>query len=396
MHEKGKEFDMNIKSVTKMAFQSIFSNKMRTFLTMLGIIIGVFAVVVLISIGQGATSGVTESISSMGSNIISVNVFDRRKSIDFKDINEFNKLEGVKSVTPVYNTSATVKYDLETTDVSITGGNENYMSINNYEVKAGRALTPVDVDFRNKVAVIGSTTSEDLFGKDNPINKEISLDGEKYTVVGILKDKESSIAGDSNDIVIVPVTSLMRQYSTNQINSITVQAKSAEESIAAKENIESFLLDYFEDKDSYRVFSQDEMLETLSDVTGMLTAMLGGIAGISLLVGGIGIMNIMLVTVTERTREIGVRKAIGAGRANIMVQFLIESSVMSGVGGIIGAVLGMTASYIISDIMGISYVINIPVILGAFLFSLFVGVFFGLYPANKASKLKPVDALRYE
>lgn len=387
---------MNIKSVTKMAFQSIFSNKMRTFLTMLGIIIGVFAVVVLISIGQGATSGVTESISSMGSNIISVNVFDRRKSIDFKDINEFSKLEGVKSVTPVYNTSATVKYDLETTDVSITGGNENYMSINNYEVKAGRALTPVDVDFRNKVAIIGSTTSEDLFGKDNPINKEISLDGEKYTVVGILKDKESSIAGDSNDIVIVPVTSLMRQYSTNQINSITVQAKSAEESIAAKENIESFLLDYFEDEDSYRVFSQDEMLETLSDVTGMLTAMLGGIAGISLLVGGIGIMNIMLVTVTERTREIGVRKAIGAGRANIMIQFLIESSVMSGVGGIIGAVLGMTASYIISDIMGISYVINIPVILGAFLFSLFVGVFFGLYPANKASKLKPVDALRYE
>lgn len=387
---------MNIKSVTKMAFQSIFSNKMRTFLTMLGIIIGVFAVVVLISIGQGATSGVTESISSMGSNIISVNVFDRRKSINFKDIDEFTKLEGVKSVTPVYNASATVKYDLETTDVSITGGNENYMSINNYEVNTGRTISPVDVDFRNKVAVIGSTTSEDLFGRDNPIDKEISVDGEKYTVVGILKDKESSIAGDSNDIVIVPVTTLMRQYNTNQINSITVQAKSAEESAIAKESTEKFLLNYFEDEDSYRVFSQDEMLNTLNDVTGMLTAMLGGIAGISLLVGGIGIMNIMLVTVTERTREIGVRKAIGAGRSNIMIQFLIESSVMSGVGGIIGAVLGMLASYAISKVMGISYVVNIPVILGAFLFSLFVGIFFGLYPANKASKLKPVDALRYE
>lgn len=387
---------MNIKSVTKMAFQSILSNKMRTFLTMLGIIIGVFAVVVLISIGQGATSGVTESISSMGSNIISVNVFGRRESINYRDVSAFEKLEGVKSVTPVYTTNATVKYDLETTDVGITGGNENYMSINNYEIGSGREINPVDVDYRNKVAVIGLTTAEDLFGRDNPINKEISINGEKYTVVGVLKDKGSSIAGDSNEIVIVPVTSLMRQYNTNAINSITVQANSAEESVSAKENIENFLLDYFEDEDSYRVFSQDEMLETISEVTGMLTAMLGGIAGISLLVGGIGIMNIMLVTVTERTREIGIRKAIGAGRANILIQFLIESSVMSGVGGIIGAGSGVAASYAVSNMMGISYTINVPVILGAFVFSLAVGVFFGLYPANKASKLKPVDALRYE
>lgn len=387
---------MNIKSITKMAFQSIFSNKMRTFLTMLGIIIGVFSVVVLISIGQGATSGVTESISSMGSNIISVNIFSRSSSMDFKDVDDFGKLEGVKNITPVYQTNATVKYDLETTDVSVTGGNENYLNINNYEIGSGRVISPVDVDYRNKVAVIGLTTSEDLFGKDMPINKDIYINGEKYTVVGVLKDKGSSIAGDSNDIIIVPVTTIMRQNNTNSINSITVQANTAEESPKAKENVEKFLLDYFEDEDSYRVFSQDEMLDTLNEVTGMLTAMLGGIAGISLLVGGIGIMNIMLVTVTERTREIGIRKAIGAGRANILIQFLIESSVMSGVGGIIGAVLGIAASYFISDIMNINYSINIPVIIGAFIFSLAVGVFFGLYPANKASKLKPVDALRYE
>ncbi|WP_313342104.1 ABC transporter permease [Sedimentibacter sp.] len=387
---------MNIKSVTKMAFQSIFSNKMRTFLTMLGIIIGVFAVVVLISIGQGATSGVTESISSMGSNIISVNIFGRRVSFDYNDVSEFEKLKGVKSVTPVYTTNATVKYDLETVNVNITGGNENYMDINNYEIGSGRAINPVDVDYRNKVAVIGLTTAEDLFGRDNPIDKDVSINGEKYTIVGVLKDKGSSIAGDSNEIVIVPITSLMRQSNTKTINTITVQANSAEESISAKENIEKYLLDYFEDEDSYRVFSQDEMLETISEVTGMLTAMLGGIAGISLLVGGIGIMNIMLVTVTERTREIGIRKAIGAGRANILIQFLIESSVMSGVGGIIGAISGVAASYAVSNMMGISYSVNIPVILGAFIFSLAVGVFFGLYPANKASKLKPVDALRYE
>ncbi len=387
---------MNIKSVTKMAFQSIISNKMRTFLTMLGIIIGVFAVIVLISLGQGATAGVTDSISSMGSNIISVNVFDRKKSIDFNDVYEFEKLEGVKNVTPVYTSNVTIKYELETTDVSVTGGNENYLSINNYEIGSGRAISPVDVDYRNKIAVIGLTTAENLFGKDDPIDKEISIGGEKYTVVGVLQDKGSTITGDSNDTVVVPVTTIMRQSGTSAVNSITVQANSAEESVTAKENVENYLLDYFQDEDSYRVFSQDEMLNVLNQTTSMLTAMLGGIAGISLLVGGIGIMNIMLVTVTERTREIGIRKAIGAGRANILIQFLIESSVMSGVGGIIGAVLGVVASNVISNMMGITYKINLPVIIGAFGFSLAVGVFFGLYPANKASKLKPVDALRYE
>lgn len=387
---------MNIRSVTKMAFQSILSSKMRTFLTMLGIIIGVFAVVVLISIGQGTTSGVADSISSMGSNIINVTVFGRRRSIGYSDVSEFEKLEGVKSVTPVYTTNTTVKYDLETTDVSITGGNENYISINNYEIGSGRSINPVDVDYRNKVAVIGLTVAEDLFGNDNPIDKDISINGEKYTVIGVLKDKESSISGDGNEIVIVPITPLMRQFNTNQINSITAQANSAEESAIAKENIQNYLFEYFEDEDLYRVFSQDEMLEVLNETTSMLTAMLGGIAGISLLVGGIGIMNIMLVTVTERTREIGVRKAIGAGRANIMFQFLIESSVMSGVGGLIGVALGIIVSYVISNMMEITYKINSPVILVAFGFSLAVGVFFGLYPANKASKLKPVDALRAE
>jgi len=387
---------MNIKNIVKMALQSILSNKMRTFLTMLGIIIGVFSVIVLISLGQGATASVVDSISSMGSNVISVSISDDKKSFEYKDIVDIEQLEGVSKVTPVFNAMSTVKYDLETKIMSVTGGNENYLNINNYEIQSGRAISPVDIDYRNKVAVIGLTTAQELFGQDNPLNKEISVDGEKYTVVGILKDKVSSIMGDSNEIVFVPVTTLMRQFGSSVTNSLTVQAQSSEVSELAAQNVKEYMYKYFGSEDSYSVFSQDQLLDVMNESTAMLTAMLGGIAGISLLVGGIGIMNIMLVTVTERTKEIGIRKAIGAGNANIMIQFLIESSVLSGIGGLIGAVLGITASSVISKMMGISYVMNIPVIIGTFAFSLVVGVFFGLYPANKASKLKPVDALRFE
>lgn len=389
--------NINIGSIVKMAFQSILSNKLRTFLTMLGIIIGVFSVIVLVSIGQGATAGVTNSISSMGSNIISVSVTDRRKNIKYDDIYELEKLDGVKNVTPVYSSRATVKFDLETADnVSIVGGNESYLNINNYEVEEGRAITPIDVDYRNAVAVIGQTTVKNLFGTENPINQVVSVKGEKYTIVGVLKSKESSITGDSNDVIIVPVTTLMRQNKTTLLSSFTVQAKSAEDSAKATQNVKDFLLKYFGDEDSYRVFSQDQLLSVMNEATAMLTAMLGGIAGISLLVGGIGIMNIMLVTVTERTREIGIRKAIGAGRSNILIQFLIESSVISGIGGFIGVALGIIVSNILSSVLDLEISVNLAIIVGAFIFSLIVGVFFGLYPANKASKLRPVDALQYE
>jgi putative ABC transport system permease protein len=332
----------------------------------------------------------------MGSNIISVTVRDPKIAFQYDDLEEIEKIEGVKNVTPVYTVVPTVKYDLETEDVNVTGGNENYLSINNYEMESGRSINPVDVDYRNNVAVIGLKTVENLFGKDDPLGMEISIDGEKYKVVGTLKEKASSIMGDSNDIVIVPVTTLMRQFRSSSVNSFTLQANSADESKIATENVKEYLFEYFQDEDSYNVFSQDEMLDVVSQTTSMLTLMLAGIAGISLLVGGIGIMNIMLVTVTERTKEIGIRKAIGAGRGNILVQFLFESSVISGIGGLIGVVLGILASSVISNLMGINYVMSVPVIIIAFAFSLIVGVFFGLYPANKASKLKPVDALRFE
>ncbi len=387
---------MNIKNTVKMAFKSIFANKMRTFLTMLGIIIGVFSVIVLVSLGQGTTASVTESIESMGSNIINVTITDKSKTFDYDDAMEIENLEGVMQVTPTVTSNVTAKYGLENINVNAEGVNENYLEINNFELGYGRFISPIDVDYRNKVAVLGTDTAEDLFGKIDPIGEQISLNGEKYTVIGVLESKEDSVYGSNNEKIVIPVITAMRQMKTNTISSITVQAESSEMSDVAVENLKDYLFDIFEDEDSYFVFNQADLLSTIDEVTGMLTLMLGGIAAISLVVGGIGIMNIMLVTVSERTREIGIRKAIGAQRRDILIQFLIESSVISCFGGIIGIIFGIVVNNLISSLMDIKAVMNIQVILLAFGFSLGVGIFFGMYPANKASKLKPVDALRYE
>jgi putative ABC transport system permease protein len=388
---------MSIKNTLKMAFKSILSNKMRTFLTMLGIIIGVFSVIVMVSIGQGATAQVTESVQGMGSNLLTLNIRDRSTKFDKDNLEDIEKLIGIDLASPNVSLNGTVKYGLDSQEsMSISGVDEDYKEIQGQTVEFGRFISPIDVDYRNKVAVIGYETWENLFAGLNPLQEEISINGEKYKVVGVLSEKESTLMGSSNDIIIIPYTTAMRQFRTNTINTLTIQGESPELVDTALENLEKYLLEIYEDEDSYNIFNQEELLSTLDEITGTLTLMLAGIAGISLLVGGIGIMNIMLVTVSERTREIGIRKAIGARRSNILAQFLIESSVISSVGGIVGIILGMFVNKILSTSLGISTVVNIQVILIAFGFSLIVGIFFGIYPANKASKLKPVDALRYE
>lgn len=363
---------------------------------MLGIIIGVFSVIVMVSMGQGATASVTQSIEGMGSNLLNITLTDRTIRFSNDNLNELSMLEGVQLMSPNINWVAPVKYGLNNeAGISVVGVNENYMAINGHTIKTGRLINPLDIENRNKVVLLGSGVSENLFGRFNPIDESISLSGIKYTVVGVLDEKESTLFGDNNNMVLIPYTTGMRQFRTNSVTSITVQGADAALIDKTQSNIESYLLNIY-GTDSYRIFNQEQLLSTLNEITGVLTLLLGGIAGISLLVGGIGIMNIMLVTVSERTREIGVRKAIGARRSNILFQFLIESSVISGIGGIIGIMLGMLANRIISTAFEIPISASVQVVLIAFLFSLFVGVFFGMYPANKASKLKPVDALRYE
>lgn len=390
--------NMSLKNTLKMSLKSIFANKMRTFLTMLGIIIGVFSVIVIVSLGQGAKANVTSSIESMGTNVMGVNIYnDGNIHFGVENLEEMESIEGVLKLSPEMNSYGTIKYGLENYDgIKVSGVNNSYLEIQNFHVGNGRTLTDVDVDFRNQVALIGNKTAEKLFKKFNPIGREIFIQGDVYTVVGVLEEKKSSMFGDSNDIVFIPYTTAMRKFSIGSISSIVLQTDTKIEGEVVKKGIEDYLTKTFNDDESYYINSQEEMLSEFNKISTMLTMVLGGIAGISLLVGGIGIMNIMLVTVTERTREIGIRKAIGARRINIMIQFLIESSVISCMGGFIGTVLGIVVNRIICGYIGIDPVVNIQVIAASFGFSLFVGVFFGVYPAGKAAKLKPVDALRYE
>ncbi|PLX28953.1 MAG: ABC transporter permease [Clostridiales bacterium] len=390
---------INFKQTFKMAMSSIFSNKMRSFLTMLGVIIGVSAVIILVSIGQGTTKSVTESIEGMGSNLLTVNIMGRGAdtSLDLEDIEMFDEFIGVGKVAGSSTMNADIKSGttiLE--DISINGTDEDYLSILNYEMLEGRFLIDTDLDNRQRVAVVGSEVKSELFGNASAIGEEIKINGQTYTIVGSLAEKGSSMMGSNDEVVVIPLTTAQRLSGDTSIRTIYVQAESAETVDVAKAYMENYLERKFGDEDAYRVFDQSEVLDTVGSVTGMLTAMLGGIAGISLLVGGIGIMNIMLVSVTERTREIGIRKAIGAKYSDILVQFIIESIVLSGMGGIIGVALGIGGAYAITAIFELETVVSMGIVILSTMFSLGVGVVFGIYPADKAAKLNTIDALRYE
>lgn len=389
---------MDFSQAIKLAFGGILGNKMRSFLTMLGVIIGVSTVIILVSVGQGSTQQVTSQIESMGSNLISVTIMGRGevKGLTYQEAMKLGERPGVSGVAPSVSGSVTVKYGTKTADTSLEGANDQYATVRNHKTSTGRSILPVDVEYRQKVALLGTEVSKSLFGFGSPIGQFVKINGVNFKVVGLLEEKGSSSMGSSDDKVVIPITTAQRLLSDTQIRSISLQAKSKEDVDMVVSQLESTLLRKFKDEDNYRVFNQAEMLSTVSQVTGTLTMMLGGIAGVSLLVGGIGIMNIMLVSVTERTREIGIRKAIGAKRKDILRQFLVEAIVISSTGGIVGILLGYLGSKGVGSLMGMTTVVSTQVALLAFGFSMLVGVFFGLYPANKASRLKPIEALRFE
>ena len=396
-----------------MAWASLIANKMRSILTMLGIIIGVAAVIALVSIGNGVKQDIQNSISSLGSNLLMVMPGAPRtpgvrpsagsmKSLKVSDYEAISKLDGVKAASPMTNGSYVVIYQNKNWTTSVSGVSYNYLDVNNWSMKSGRFLSEKNVQNRERVAVVGKTVVKNLFGDEDPVGAEIRVKNIPFRIIGVLNSKGSGAMGnDQDDMVIIPYTTAMeRVEGVDYLRMIYVTGKDENGIDRLQSDIENLLRVRHgipdTNLDDFNIQNMNSIMETMEETTGTLTLFLGAVAAISLVVGGIGIMNIMLVSVTERTREIGVRKALGATYSVIVTQFLIEAVVISLMGGIIGIILGIGSSKLIGMASGMSTVISIPTIVMSFAFSMAIGLIFGIYPARKAAKLNPIDALHYE
>ena len=381
----------------KMAFKAISTNKMRSFLTMLGIIIGVLSVTVLTAIGQGSTAQVTQQITSLGTNLITVqNRAMRQVRLELDDILALQGQGSVKYVAPLITSSMTLKAGTNTYTASVQGTTEGYADIRGLGVSSGRFISSSDVSSRSYVCVVGVTVADELFGQRNVVGEKIRINGKQYSIVGLFSETGTDEGESQDERVVIPFTNAQRNFRNTTIS--TFYANATDESVIdrAVETLEDFMLDKTGNEDYYSVTSQTQLLESMTEVTNTLSLMLAGIAGISLLVGGIGIMNIMLVSVSERTREIGIRKAIGAQRLDIMMQFIIEAITLSVSGGLIGLLLAWLVCTFLAPAINVTMVMSMSVALLALGFSVLMGVVFGSYPAGKAAKLLPIEALRYE
>ena len=389
----------------KMALRSISSNKLRAALTMLGIIIGVMALVVLVSLVNGATSSVTDAVSGLGTSMLTVSISDDKGlPLDLDTVNGYMEEDGIGLVAPYTSSSVTAIADGESGEVTVYGATPAFYDVQGMQLAMGRFLKTSDVENHTYVCVINETAATELIGYVDCVDQAISLNGVEYTIVGVLSDNEDSLTSmmtSGSLAVYLPYTSLLRLSDslTSEVTSFYVSAPEDGTMETVEASMTEILMERFEDDDeAFTVSSQSVLEDTMSSITSVLTILLGGIAAISLVVGGIGIMNIMLVTVTERTREIGIRKAIGASRGTILSQFLMEAVVLCMLGCCLGIFLSWAILQTVSTVVAsldMTFSLDGGVVLIAVAFCFVIGVVFGLYPANKAAKMKPIDALHY-
>lgn len=386
-----------------LAFSSILANKMRSFLTMLGIIIGVSAVIILVSIMNGVTSQVTDMFDSLGTNTIQTMIMDRggTRAVSTKTMYKFveehdDLFSGVSPLLNMANTKVRAKESTDSISTTVYGVSEEYKDIVVTPVTKGRFLQYFDIEKQQNVCVVGTYVEKELFEGQSALSQTIKIMGVPYTVIGVLEEKAESAAGSNDDVVYIPYTNACKLMGSAYVNMYALTAKNPEKIDEATAALKRELTKILGSDDFFTVISLKEMLNQMNSIMGMLSTALVAIAGISLLVGGIGIMNIMLVSVTERTREIGIRKSLGAKNKNILQQFVIEAGAVSGVGGIFGIIFGILVSLLAGKLMNMKVVPSFGSICVAFGVSVAIGIIFGYLPAKKAAELNPIDALRYE
>ena len=381
-------------NILKGSLKNIKNNKLRSALTMLGLVIGIASVIILVGIGNGTSNQVTSQVQSLGTNVLTLNINSSDTSLEYSQLDNLLKIDNIESVAPYKSVSSTVtRGDTTSQRASIIATTQEYMNTTNLTISKGRILSVIDLENNSKVCLLGNDIASTLFSLSNPIEQTIKINGDNYTVIGVITAVGNSMGSNIDDMIIIPFTTAKYLGSDTSINSLYIKVQDENKIEKTTSLIENYITQTLGiTTDYFSVSSQDSMLDTMESVNDTLSLLLAGIASISLIVGGIGVMNVMLVSVTERTKEIGIRKALGAKRSDVLVQFLIEALVLCICGGIIGVISGILIGAVLGK-MGYTFTPNTSIIILSFSSSALIGIIFGIFPARKAAKLNPIDAL---
>ncbi|CEQ20256.1 ABC transporter permease [Paraclostridium sordellii] len=389
---------MNLVQIIKMSLQEIKSSKLRSFLTILGTAIGAASIILFVTISIGARQSMYKEVEAVSSEVVTANIntVDENKIIQREDINDLLSYQNIKEVSAVISGPASVLYNSKEIETNISGVDESYKPINKLKIKSGRFLNSIDLENYNNVAIIGSKVAKKIFQLEYPVGKYVNINSVPYKIVGVLEQVYDKYELPDDEKIYIPLMNAENILNTKGIATMFVKGSSVETIYDTTRDVEKFLIKKIGNKDEFYITSNQEIIDMSKSMNIILDIMVGAISSISLFVAGIGIMNMMLVSVTERTKEIGIRKALGAKEKTILTQFLVESLTISSIGGIFGAILGILGSNIVLSIMGSDPYISWPVVIISILFSILMGVIFGVTPAKKAAKLKPIVALKSE